>query len=104
MAVAGRLQLTVAVLKPDLLARPLAAKVCWTAKFYSLKRSFSLHTIHLQIVRDMIIQNNFYVVKSRELRWTLADAQNFYSEHKGTACLVCSLRRCRNPGIMHPKE
>ena len=27
MAVAGRLQLTVAVLKPDLLARPVAAKV-----------------------------------------------------------------------------
>ena len=27
MAVAGRLQLTLAILKPDLLARPVAAKV-----------------------------------------------------------------------------
>ena len=38
---------------------------------------------HLQTVRDLIVQNNFYVVKSKELKWTVADAQSFYSEHKG---------------------
>ena len=30
MAVTGRLQLTLAVLKPDLLARPVATKVCFS--------------------------------------------------------------------------
>lgn len=36
MAAAGRLQLTVAVLKPDLLARPVAAKVNIIYTYYKL--------------------------------------------------------------------
>lgn len=90
MAVAGRLQLTVAVLKPDLLARPVAAKVndYWTAVINNNTLYHAHYTVHLQQVRDMIVHNNFHVVRSKELRWTLADAQNFYSEHKGMYHLV----------------
>ena len=48
----------------------------------------------MQTVRDMIRQNNFYVVKSKELKWNTADAQSFYSEHKGTIYLLKKLGGC----------
>jgi nucleoside diphosphate kinase len=57
-------------------------------------------SIHLQQVRDIIAQNNFYVVRSKELRWTVADAQNFYSEHKGINHLVNMHRPITAPSII----
>lgn len=32
----------------------------------------------------MIVRNDFNIVKSKEIRWTMEDAQKFYAEHKGT--------------------
>jgi len=56
----SRLQLTLALIKPDLAAQP--------------------H--RLTAVRNLIIANNFYLVKTQELRLRRADAERFYAEHK----------------------
>ncbi len=55
------LQLTLAVLKPDLLIRPSAARE----------------------VKDMITREGFHIVRSDVVRWSVEDAQRFYEEHRG---------------------
>ncbi|XP_068131984.1 nucleoside diphosphate kinase 6 [Hyperolius riggenbachi] len=55
------LQLTLAVIKPDALAHPIISE-----------------TVH-----DRILNHNFLIVRSKELKWQVSDSQKFYSEHKG---------------------
>lgn len=55
------LQLTLAVLKPDLLMRPIVAKA----------------------VKRMIAKEGFQVVRSGVVRWSMEDARKFYHEHRG---------------------
>ena len=55
------LQLTLAILKPDLLQHPP----------------------HHRLVQDMILDNQFLVVRSKITHLTPARAQQFYSEHEG---------------------
>ena len=61
MRAANALQLTLAVLKPDVIANPVT------------------HS-HVQ---SMIMQHNFLIVRSRQLRMTRARAELFYQEHEG---------------------
>lgn len=58
---ASRLQLTLAVIKPDVVAHPY----------------------RFRVIRDLILEKDFLVVRSKLLRWTRSDAERFYSEHKG---------------------
>ncbi|XP_076301082.1 nucleoside diphosphate kinase 6 [Lasioglossum baleicum] len=55
------LQLTLAIIKPYVVKSPFV----------------------LQKIRDVIIDNNFKIVRSRRTIITLTDAQLFYEEHKG---------------------
>ena len=66
---AGRLQITLALLKPDLVMRPVSAKA----------------------VREMIIGDGFYIVRSAIIRLSVPEAERFYEEHKGM--LVCHVLR-----------
>nr|AAX09325.1 nucleoside diphosphate kinase Nm23-SD6 [Suberites domuncula] len=61
MSASHKLQLTFAILKPDLMLRPLAA-----------------HT-----VRTLMIREGLWIVRSALLRWETEDAQKFYAEHEG---------------------
>ncbi len=61
MSAVRPLQLTLAVLKPDLLMRPPAARA----------------------VRERIAREGFHVVKSAVVRWSREDAEKFYNEHRG---------------------
>lgn len=56
----GRLQLTLALIKPDVAAQP--------------------HLV--TAVRNIILKNNFYMVRTQEVRLKRADAERFYVEHK----------------------
>lgn len=56
----SKLQLTLAILKPHLVANPLAVKD----------------------IRNLILNNNFKIIKWRRHNLTLEDAEKFYSEHK----------------------
>ncbi|XP_071478091.1 nucleoside diphosphate kinase 6-like [Diadema antillarum] len=58
---ARKLQLTLAVIKPDVVAHPI--------KFQAIQR--------------MIVDHNFLVVRSKILRWSRSDAERFYEEHRG---------------------
>ena len=58
---ADALQLTLAILKPDLTANPVAAST----------------------VRKIILQNNFQIVQSKHLRLSRSRAEEFYAEHRG---------------------
>ncbi|EDO30526.1 predicted protein [Nematostella vectensis] len=56
-----RLQLTLAILKPDLM----------------------LHPVRTQAVKNILVDNQFMIVRSRVLKWSREDAECFYTEHKG---------------------
>lgn len=56
-----KLELTLAVIKPDVVAHP--------------------HK--LQDIKDIILRNNFLFVRSKIVRWNRNDAELFYQEHKG---------------------
>ena len=58
----ARLQLTLALLKPDLVARPMAARA----------------------VRRAILTEDFVIVRRRQLVCSMEEAGRFYSEHHGT--------------------
>ncbi|XP_077990979.1 nucleoside diphosphate kinase 6-like [Glandiceps talaboti] len=58
---ANALQLTLAVIKPDVVAQPYK----------------------VQEIKQIILENNFYFVRSKLLKWSKADAQKFYAEHEG---------------------
>ncbi|XP_072258104.1 nucleoside diphosphate kinase 6 [Pyxicephalus adspersus] len=55
------LQLTLAVIKPDAVAHPIISEA----------------------VHQKILNNNFLIVKSKELKWRIDESQNFYHEHQG---------------------
>ncbi|XP_010733560.1 nucleoside diphosphate kinase 6 [Larimichthys crocea] len=55
------LQLTLAVIKPDAVAHPLM----------------------LEALHQRILDNNFVIVRRKDLAWTREDSQRFYSEHSG---------------------
>ncbi|XP_067412899.1 nucleoside diphosphate kinase 6 isoform X2 [Emydura macquarii macquarii] len=55
------LQLTLAVLKPDAVAHPLV----------------------LEAVHETILNNQFLIVRTKELVWRREDSQRFYQEHSG---------------------
>lgn len=57
----SKLQLTLALLKPDVIAQPYVA-----------------HEI-----RHLILKNNFYFVRSKNIHLKRHDAEQFYAEHKG---------------------
>ena len=56
-----RLQLTLAILKPDLLANPVARSE----------------------VMDLMLHHKFYLVRSCSLHLTVAEAELFYAAHRG---------------------
>ncbi|XP_033110331.1 nucleoside diphosphate kinase 6-like [Anneissia japonica] len=56
-----KLELTLAVIKPDIVAHP--------HRHYAIK--------------DIILSNNFYFIRSKVLKWNRDRAQEFYREHKG---------------------
>ncbi|KAL4630494.1 nucleoside diphosphate kinase 6 [Arapaima gigas] len=55
------LQLTLAIIKPDAVAHPLI----------------------LEALHDKILENNFIIVRSKELIWRKQDSERFYAEHAG---------------------
>ncbi|KAJ7329382.1 hypothetical protein JRQ81_015556 [Phrynocephalus forsythii] len=55
------LQLTLAVVKPDAMAHPL----------------------FLQAVHEIIVNNRFLIVMSKDLWWSRQESQRFYQEHSG---------------------
>ncbi|KAH9505036.1 Nucleoside diphosphate kinase 6 [Bulinus truncatus] len=55
------LQLTLALIKPDIVAHPNL----------------------LNNVIRMILENGFYIIESRKLRLSTSEAEQFYAEHKG---------------------
>ncbi|XP_060632311.2 nucleoside diphosphate kinase 6 [Anolis sagrei] len=55
------LQLTLAVVKPDAVAHPLI----------------------LQAVHQIIMENRFLIVRSKDLLWSRQESQRFYQEHSG---------------------
>jgi len=55
-----RLQLTLAILKPDLVLRPYSK----------------------EYVRDLILKNNFIVIKSKQEHLSRAKVEDFYREHE----------------------
>ncbi|XP_072045089.1 nucleoside diphosphate kinase 6-like [Amphiura filiformis] len=57
----GRLQLTLAIIKPDVVAHP--------------------H--RLEEVKEEIVENEFYFIQSKIVKWSKSDAEKFYGEHKG---------------------
>ncbi|CAL1541115.1 unnamed protein product [Lymnaea stagnalis] len=56
------LQLTLALLKPDVVAHP--------------------HILHN--VRQMMLENGFYLLMSKQHRLSTAQTEQFYTEHRGT--------------------
>lgn len=62
-AVSGKakLQLTLAIIKPDVVAQP--------------------H--RMQEVRDIMLENNFYIIQSKVVKWNRSEAGQFYAAHKG---------------------
>jgi len=56
-----RLELTLAILKPDLSSNPLA----------------------VECVRDIILKNGFYFIKTKHVKLNKDQASEFYKEHKG---------------------
>ncbi|XP_028295764.1 nucleoside diphosphate kinase 6 isoform X1 [Gouania willdenowi] len=55
------LQLTLAVIKPDAVAHPLM----------------------VQALHQKILENNFLIVRCKDLVWRRADSERFYAEHAG---------------------
>ncbi|XP_006011783.1 nucleoside diphosphate kinase 6 [Latimeria chalumnae] len=55
------LQVTLAVIKPDAVAHPLV----------------------LQAVHEKILENQFLIVRSKDLVWRREDSERFYAEHAG---------------------
>lgn len=55
------LQLTLAVIKPDAVAHPLM----------------------LEALHQKILENNFIIVRCKELAWKKQDSERFYAEHSG---------------------
>ena len=74
-----RFQLTTAILKPDLYCRPKAKEVFFQS---FMSRQFA-RFFNQQAVLSDIINNGLYIVKSKELKWSIKDAESFYKEHKG---------------------
>ena len=73
------LQLTLAILKPDLLLRPEAAEA----------------------VRSIIIKEGFHVFRSKVMQWSLDDAMAFYKEHQGKF-FFCRLVTYISSGPINP--
>ncbi|XP_013414312.1 nucleoside diphosphate kinase 6 [Lingula anatina] len=61
MTTKTRLQLTLAIIKPDAVAQP--------------------HVI--KYIKNLILSNNFLFVRSNMVRWRRSDAEQFYKEHEG---------------------
>lgn len=57
----GRLEITLAILKPHLVAHPYA----------------------VEAIRNLILTSNFKIVKSKREKLAKQDAQKFYAEHNG---------------------
>ncbi|XP_018590595.1 nucleoside diphosphate kinase 6 [Scleropages formosus] len=55
------LQLTLAIIKPDAVAHPLI----------------------LEALHEKILENNFIIIRSKELQWQKQDSERFYAEHSG---------------------
>ncbi|KAL7888196.1 hypothetical protein AOLI_G00031700 [Acnodon oligacanthus] len=55
------LQLTLAVIKPDAVAHPLI----------------------LEALHQKILENNFVIVRKKDLMWRRSDSERFYAEHEG---------------------
>uniref|UniRef100_A0A4W6F1Q5 Nucleoside diphosphate kinase B n=1 Tax=Lates calcarifer TaxID=8187 RepID=A0A4W6F1Q5_LATCA len=55
------LQLTLAVIKPDAVAHPLM----------------------LEALHQRILDNNFVIVRCKDLVWRRQDSERFYAEHSG---------------------
>ncbi|XP_010899796.1 nucleoside diphosphate kinase 6 [Esox lucius] len=58
---AKALQLTLAVIKPDAVAHPLI----------------------VEALQQRILENNFIIVRSKDIVWRRQDSEKFYSEHAG---------------------
>ncbi|KAM9435856.1 nucleoside diphosphate kinase 6 [Clarias gariepinus] len=55
------LQLTLAIVKPDAVAHPLM----------------------LEALHQKILENNFVIIRRKDLIWRTCDSERFYAEHKG---------------------
>nr|ADO28336.1 nucleoside diphosphate kinase 6 [Ictalurus furcatus] len=55
------LQLTLAIIKPDAVAHPLI----------------------LEALHQNILENDFFIVRRKDLIWRRSDSERFYAEHKG---------------------
>ena len=72
------MQLTVAVLKPDLAhsARLAAVHPSTHPPQHSL-------IVLLQAVTQRITASGFHILRKQNLLWSRSDAERFYAEHKG---------------------
>ncbi|CAB3982627.1 nucleoside diphosphate kinase 6 [Paramuricea clavata] len=61
MKVCSGLQLTLAILKPDLMTNP----------------------VRLQNVKERILKEKFWIIRWKILQWQRKDAELFYQEHRG---------------------
>uniref|UniRef100_A0A672FJ82 Nucleoside diphosphate kinase B n=1 Tax=Salarias fasciatus TaxID=181472 RepID=A0A672FJ82_SALFA len=80
------LQLTLAVIKPDAVAHPLM----------------------MEALHQKILENNFVIVRCRDLVWRKRDSERFYAEHSGRATVVLGPMRAyilaREDAIRHWRE
>ena len=64
-------------------ARPLLQTQSQRGIFSKLHVTTICTFFNQQAVLSEIINNGLYIVKSKELKWSLKDAESFYKEHKG---------------------
>ena len=56
-------------------------------------------------MREMIVNNGFFIVKSKELQCCVEDAQRFYTEHKGKIEMVGKFKVivfASSSSVLHP--
>jgi hypothetical protein len=86
------LQLTLAILKPDLMTNPVRLQV-WNYKLcvwndilliYKLLHCVLNENARiLQNVKERILKEKFWIIRWKILQWQRKDAELFYQEHRG---------------------
>ena len=84
------LQLTLAILKPDLMTNPVRLQVrtltfkrLRTHDVIYIKSNIFYATSFWQSVKQKVLQENFWIVRWKVLQWQRKDAELFYEEHRG---------------------
>lgn len=77
-----KLQLTLALCKPDITVNDFGVKVDLSHLSSIIYTKLFINFLNQKAIRDMIQRNNFYFIKSKKTKLTLEDAMKFYKEHE----------------------